>query len=347
MCGIAGQIALDPHHDADRAQVDRMLRGLTHRGPDGEGFFMDPSRRLAFGMRRLAIIDLVSGQQPIFSEDGAVACVFNGEIYNFQSLRAELEAKGHRFTTSTDTEAIVHLYEEEGVACLRRLRGMFALALWDQHRETLLLARDRLGKKPLYYVEAGGRLSFASEIQVLYDVPSLDRSIDPAALDLYLTHSYIPAPYSIMRAIRKLPPAHCLVVRRGRPQLSRYWRLDTTPTLEGSRSERARQVRDKFEEAVRLRLISDVPLGCFLSGGVDSSAVVAAMSRASSTPVKTFSAGFTADRFNELPYARQIAAHYRTEHHEFVVDADVEDVLSGVVRHVGEPFGDASAVPTW
>src|SRR5437667_5316754 len=215
MCGIAGQVALHASRQTDEQQVLRMLRAIVHRGPDGEGLFVDPSRRVALGSRRLAIIDLVTGDQPIFNEDRSIACVFNGEIYNFQALRAELERKGHVFKTMTDTEAIVHLYEEEGAGCLRRLRGMFALALWDERQQCLLLARDRVGQKPLYYVEANGLLSFASEITALYDVPGLRKEVDPVALDLYLTYSYIPAPYSIFRAIKKLPPGHFLTVRNG------------------------------------------------------------------------------------------------------------------------------------
>jgi asparagine synthase (glutamine-hydrolysing) len=347
MCGIAGQITLQPGGVVDEGLVRRMVDALFHRGPDGAGVFVDPEHRVTMGMRRLAIIDLVSGDQPVFNEDRTVACVFNGEIYNFAELRGELVQRGHQFRTNSDTEVIVHLYEEQGVDCLRRLRGMFAIALWDRPRQRLLLARDRLGKKPLYYAEAGGRLGFASEIHALYDLPGLQKSVDPTALDLYLTYSYIPAPHSIFQSIRKLPPAHALVVEGGRARIHQYWTLPAPAPVDASPAELASRVRAKLEEAVGLRLISDVPLGCFLSGGVDSSSVVALMSRVSTKRVTTFSVGFTCDRLNELPWAREVARRYDTEHHEYVVKAEVAEVLPSIARHFGEPFGDASAVPTW
>jgi asparagine synthase (glutamine-hydrolysing) len=347
MCGIAGQVALLPDGEVDEGLVRRMVDALFHRGPDGAGVFVDPDHRVVMGMRRLAIIDLVSGDQPVFNEAGTVACVFNGEIYNFSELRRELAERGHQFRTNSDTEVIVHLYEEDGPDCVRRLRGMFAIALWDRPRQRLVLARDRLGKKPLYYAEAGGRLGFASEIHALYDLPGLAKTVDPAALDLYLTYSYIPAPHSIFQGIRKLPPAHVMVVEGGRVQIQRYWTLPAPAPVDASPDELVRRVRAKLEEAVGLRLISDVPLGCFLSGGVDSSSVVALMSRVSTKRVTTFSVGFTCDRLNELPWAREVARRYDTEHHEYVVKAEVHDVLPQIARHFGEPFGDASAVPTW
>ncbi len=347
MCGIAGQVTLRPSREVDEQQAIRMLRSIVHRGPDGEGLFVDPRRRVALGSRRLAIIDLVTGDQPIFNEDRSVACVFNGEIYNFQDLRDELERKGHVFRSMSDTEAIVHLYEEEGLDCLRRLRGMFAFAVWDERAQRLCLARDRLGKKPLYYTEIGGVLSFASEITALYDLPGLAKQVDPVALDLYLTHSYVPAPHSIFMAIKKLPPGHFLTVQHGTVAVNQYWKLDTTAASGASRHDLVKAVRSKVEESVQLRMISDVPLGCFLSGGTDSSSVVALMSRVSDKPVKTFSIGFTSDRFNELEYARAVATLYRTEHHEYMVEPDAVAVLPEIARHFGEPFGDPSALPTW
>ena len=347
MCGIAGQVTLRHGPPADVERVRHLLRALVHRGPDGEGLFVDPSGRAVLGMRRLAIIDLVTGDQPVFNEDRSIACVFNGEIYNFQLLRADLERRGHSFRTMTDTEAIVHLYEEHGVGCLPLLRGMFAFALWDLRDGSLLLARDRIGKKPIYYAELDGRLSFASEIHALYGLPSLKKEIDPVALDLYLDHSYIPAPHSIFQAIRKLPPAHYLTVKQGHVSSGRYWQLPRPEPVEASREELVGGLRDKLQEAVTLRLISDVPLGCFLSGGVDSSSVVALMSRVSAEPVKTFSIGFTSARFNELEYARVVAERFRTEHHEFTVEPDAVAVLPAITRHFGEPFGDSSALPTW
>lgn len=347
MCGIAGQISLAAHAPVDADEVVAMVRRLIHRGPDDEGFFIDPRRRVGLGMRRLAIIDLVSGQQPVFNEDRSVLCVFNGEIYNFQELRRQLERKGHRFRSNTDTEAIVHLYEEEGVASLGHLRGMFALAIWDGRTDTLVLARDRLGKKPLYYGTIGDRLSFASEIGALLDLPGLKREIDPVALDLYLTYSYVPSPYSIIQGLSKLPPAHVMVVHDGSVDIRPYWRLEPSPPWDASRQELTRAVRDKLAEAVKLRLITDVPLGCFLSGGLDSSSVVALLATYASQPIKTFSIGFTYERFNELGYARAVADRYKTDHHEYLVTADAVAVLPDIVRHFGEPYGDASAVPTW
>src|SRR5262249_30302455 len=258
-----------------------------------------------------------------------------------------LERKGHSFRSMTDSEVIVHLYEEEGVGCLKRLRGMFALAIWDQRTGCLVLARDRLGKKPLYYAEVDGRLAFASEITALYRLPEYRREIDPAALDLYLTYSYIPAPYSIHRAIRKLPPAHFMVIHDGRLETSRYWRLEMSPPWDASADELTQALQAKLAEAVQIRMTSDVPLGCFLSGGTDSSAVVSLMSDFSSKPVKTFSIGFTHDAFNELPYARVVATQYRTEHFEYLVDPEATTVLPELVRHFGEPYGDSSALPTW
>jgi len=347
LCGIAGQLTLRPDGAVEKDEVLAIMREMTHRGPDDEGIFVDPKRRVALGMRRLAVIDLMTGTQPIFSEDGAVVCVFNGEIYNFQPLRTELEKKGHTFRSMTDTEVIVHLYEEEGVGSLTRLRGMFALALWDQRNAILMLARDRVGKKPLYYGEVNGRLSFASEIGALYSLQGLKREIDPVSLDLYLTYSYIPAPSSIYRTIRKLPAAHVMIARGGSMEIVPYWQLTMSPPWDASREEIVKTLRAKVAEAVRIRMVSDVPLGCFLSGGTDSSSVVAFMSQISPKPVKTFSIGFTHDGYNELKYARMVAEKYRTEHYEYVVEPEAAAVLPEIVRHFGEPYGDSSALPMW
>jgi len=347
MCGIAGQLAIGRDRRIDMAEVRAMVATIVHRGPDDDGFFEDRTGRAGLGMRRLSIIDVAGGKQPIGNEDDSVVCVFNGEIYNFQRLRAELEAKGHVFRTSTDTEVIVHLYEEEGTACVNRLRGMFAFALWDQRAERLLIARDRLGKKPLYYEESRGTLSFASEIHALYVLGGRRREIDLAALDLYLTYSYVPAPHSIFTTIRKLPPGHVLIAENGSTRIERYWSLAPQSAWGASRQELVRALRTKLEEAVAIRLVSDVPLGSFLSGGTDSSTVVALMSRASAKPVRTFSIGFDYEPMSELPHARVIAERYRTDHHEFRVSADAAAILPAVVRHFGEPFGDSSALPTW
>jgi asparagine synthase (glutamine-hydrolysing) len=346
LCGIAGQLALGADATARVDTVSALLKALRHRGPDDEGLFADGARRVCLGMRRLAIIDLHSGQQPVHNEDGRVACVFNGEIYNFASLRAELVRRGHVFKSVGDSEVIVHLYEEEGAACLSRLRGMFAVAIWDGRRGTLLLARDRLGKKPLYYGVGDGCLYFASEIGALYSVPNLRGAVEPAALDLYLTYGYVPAPFSIFTGIRKLPAAHALWVEDGLVRVEPYWRLDDHRPLDASADEIGRELLDRLAHAVDLRLVSDVPLGCFLSGGIDSSSIVALMSRRRAG-VKTFSIGFPETQFNELPYARQVANLYHTDHHEFVVEPHLTEALPDLARHFGEPFADSSALPTW
>jgi asparagine synthase (glutamine-hydrolysing) len=347
MCGIAGELSLRADRPVGADGVKRMLAALRHRGPDSEGTYGDPMGRIALGMRRLAIVDLFTGEQPIFNEDRSVACVFNGEIYNFLDLRRELEAGGHIFRSQSDTEVIVHLYEEAGVRCVDRLRGMFAFAIWDERAGMLMLARDRLGEKPLYYIDAGGRLAFASELDALVRLPGVPRHIDPEALDLYLTYSYVPAPHSIYRHIRKLPPAHVLTVRDGQLALCRYWRVPEGPPSSASRAELVVSLRAKLAESVRIRLMSDVPIGCFLSGGTDSSAVVALMAAGSPKPVKTFSIGFREARFNELAYARMVARHFGTEHFEYMVEPEAAAVLPELARQFGEPHGDASALPTW
>jgi asparagine synthase (glutamine-hydrolysing) len=324
-----------------------MTNALVHRGPDEEGFLQDPGGRVAFGMRRLAIIDLAGGQQPMFNEDRSIACVLNGEIYNHIELRRGLEAKGHRFASLSDTEVLVHLYEEEGIGCLGRLRGMFAFAVWDALSRTVFLARDRVGKKPLYYADYEGRLSFASEVSALATVPGLPRDVDVAALDVYLTHSYIPAPLSIFQAVRKLPAGHFMTVREGGCRVERYWSLNHLPAFEADPAELTEQLRHEMLTAVRLRLLSDVPLGVCLSGGVDSSSVVAMTSQLTAKPVKTFSIGFSEAAFSELDHARIVADRFQTDHHEFVVKADAAEALPQIVRHFGEPFGDSSALPSW
>jgi len=346
MCGISG-VATFRDSGVPEGAIQKITDALRHRGPDEDGFFRDPGGRAALGHRRLSIIDLSSGRQPIFNEDGRIAIVFNGEIYNYLEIRTELEQKGHTFSTRSDTEVIVHLYEEMGPDCVRRLRGMFAFALWDGHREALFLARDRVGKKPLYYAYANGVLYFASEIQALYEVPEIPKELDYEAIDLYLTYSYIPSPHSIYQSIRKLPPAHRLLFNAEGVAVSRYWRPDYRPKIRVDYEEAKRELLRIFAEAVRLRLISDVPLGAFLSGGVDSSAVVAQMSRLSDRPVKTFSIGFSDKEYNELAYAREVARLYKTDHQEFMVEPSGLDILSEVVRHYGEPYGDASAIPVW
>ena len=344
MCGIAGVVG---GLRTDRATLQRMTDALHHRGPDGEGSFWSESVGLA--MRRLAIIDIAGGDQPIFNEDGSVCVVYNGEIYNFLDLRVELEAKGHTFETQSDTEVIVHAYEEYGAACIERLWGMFSIALWDSRKRLLLLARDRLGKKPLVYHhdEAHGGLAFASELHALLLHPGVPREVDPRAIDDYLTYLYVPAPTTAYRHIQKLPPGHVLVWHDGHVRVSPYWQVRFGTKLPISEDEAVEQFGALLRDAVRRRLIADVPLGAFLSGGMDSSSVVAEMAELSSTPVKTFSIGFGERDFDELFFARQVAQRFGTEHHEMIVEPRAVEILPTLVRHYGEPYADSSAVPSY
>jgi asparagine synthase (glutamine-hydrolysing) len=345
MCGIAGFVHLD--QPAERARVQAMCDRIRHRGPDDEGVHVD--RGCGIGMRRLSIIDLSTGHQPISNEDGTVWIVFNGEIYNYQELRAKLIAQGHVFQTSSDTETLIHLYEQEGVEGLRRLRGMFAYAIWDARQERLFLARDRFGKKPLYYAVLPTGIFFGSEISCLREA-GVPLETDPEALRLYFQFNYIPDPFTAYKAIRRLPAGSWLTYERGTVRQGRYWQMPA-PTAEAapnfSRAEAVVRIREKFDEAVRIRMIADVPLGAFLSGGLDSSSVVASMALQSKEPVKTFSIGFEESRFNELPYARMVAEKYATEHHEIVVRPDSIDIIRKFAKHFGEPFADSSAIPTF
>ncbi len=343
MCGICGIVTTGPKPDIEL--VRKMNDLIAHRGPDDEGYHAEGPAAIA--MRRLSIIDLSTGHQPISNEDGTVWIVFNGEIYNFQPLRAELERKGHVFKTHGDTETIVHLYEEEGVDCVKRLRGMFAFAIWDKKRGRLLLARDRIGKKPLLYSLGPGRIAFASELRCLSALPDVSRELDSGAVDLFLSLQYIPSPRTIYKAIAKLPPAHLLVYEKGQAKVERYWSLPEGGTLNVSEPEAERLLLDKLDEATRLRMIADVPLGAFLSGGIDSSLIVALMSRASERPVKTFSIGFEEAEFSELEYAREVAKRYGTEHTELIVRPEMADVLPKLAWHYSEPYADASALPSY
>jgi asparagine synthase (glutamine-hydrolysing) len=346
MCGICGKVYFDSQRTVTRAELERMSQTLEHRGPDGEGIWTDGHVGLAH--RRLAIIDLraVAGQ-PMSNEDGSIWLTFNGEIYNFQGLRAELTARGHVFRTTSDTEVIVHAYEEYGRECLNRFRGMFAFALWDTRTRTLFLARDRVGKKPLYYFRGHDRFVFGSEIKALLADPAVPREPDPVALDHFLALQYIPAPFTAFRGIRKLPAAHWLELHDGHLEIGRYWKLRYTPKRTISMQDAIAELQWHLAEAVRLRLVSDVPLGAFLSGGIDSSAVVAYMAHALDRPVRTFSVGFVEDAFDERPFARMVAERYETAHTELVVDAPVVDILPRLVWHYDEPLGDASAVPSY
>jgi asparagine synthase (glutamine-hydrolysing) len=323
----------------------RMTGALAHRGPDDEQFCVEPG--VGLGIRRLAIIDVQGGRQPMTNEDKSVWVVFNGEIYNFHELRRELLAAGHTLTTRSDTEVLPHLYEDLGTGFLSRLRGMFAIALWDSAHERLILARDRLGKKPLVYAALPEGLVFASELGALLMDPGVGREIDLTALDAYLRCQAIPSPMTIYKAVRKVPPGHVLVWEKGSARVKRYWSLRFTPKTQMPVPEIRQRVRDLLDECVRLRLESDVPLGILLSGGIDSTAVAALMARHLDQPVQTFSVGFEEEGFSELPQARQMAKTIGAEHHEAVVKLDVAEVLPILARHYGEPFADKSAVPTY
>jgi len=328
------------------ALVRHMCSQIVHRGPDDEGIFVKDGAGL--GMRRLSIIDVSGGHQPIFNEDQSIWVVFNGEIYNFPELKSELEARGHRFYTRTDTEVIVHLYEEMGADCVRKLRGMFALALYDSRRQSLLLARDRLGKKPLHYALSAGKLYFASEIKSLLAVAPQLAELDSEGILQYFYYGYIPDPQTAFRKIKKLPPGHLLEYCHGEIKMRQYWDVPAYGTSRPtSEAEVLEELDRRLAEATRIRLISDVPLGALLSGGVDSSIVVALMARASSGPVKTFSIGFQAEKFNESHYARLVAERFGTEHHELTVNPDLEETLNYLSRMMEEPFGDSSMLPTY
>ena len=346
MCGIAGMVR-PRGEQIDASQVRQMCQTIVHRGPDDEGIYARGS--VGLGMRRLSIIDLSGGHQPIHNEDKSIWIVYNGEIYNFPELRAELEARGHKFYTRSDTEVIVHLYEDLGAECVKKLRGMFGLALYDTNKDVLLLARDRLGKKPLYYAEHNGTLFFGSEIKTILAVaPELKDKIDPEGVLQYFYFGYVPDPLTPFPGIKKLEPGHLLVYREGQVKISQYWDIasygEAKPTSE---EECLAQMEEKLAEAVRIRLISDVPLGALLSGGVDSSVIVALMARASSLPVKTFSIGFRAQEFNEAEHARLVAERFATDHHEMIVEPNLEETLDHLSGMMEEPFGDSSMLPTY
>jgi asparagine synthase (glutamine-hydrolysing) len=344
MCGIVGQARRDGA-SPERGMLASMCAALAHRGPDARGMHLDDG--VGLGIQRLRVIDL-DADQPIFNEDGSIAVVLNGEIYNYRELRRDLRRAGHTFATGGDTEVIAHLYEEHGPECVRFLHGMFAVAIWDRRCRQLVLARDRLGKKPLFYSERDGVISFASELNALMQDPAIPRDIDHGALDAYLAYQYIPAPLSAYRAVRKLPPASTLIFGDGACTIGRYWRLDYRTKLQlADPREYDELIRAHLRRAVRARMVSDVPIGAFLSGGIDSSAVVAAMAEVSSRPVRTFSIGFASDRFNELPRARLIAERFATEHEELIVEPEALELLPKIVEHYGEPFGDSSALPSF
>ncbi len=347
MCGIFGVFGTDREQPASADVLEGMARAVVHRGPDGGGVHRDGA--LGIGMRRLSIIDLDTGSQPLANEDGTVWVVFNGEIYNYRELRAELTGRGHRFATASDTEVIVHLWEDLGERCVERLRGMFALAVWDASRRTLLLARDRLGIKPLYYATTPHGVVFGSELKALLESPWIVRAVDRRAAALYLEHGYVPDPLSILDGVAKLPPGHTLTVRDGRIVDSRrYW--SSTPFFESGApapTDAEALLWERLTDAVRSHLVSDVPLGAFLSGGVDSTTVVAIMAKEMGARVKTFSIGFREPGFDELPYAREVAQAFGTEHHELLVGPEDLVVLDKVLAAFDEPFSDSSAIPTY
>jgi asparagine synthase (glutamine-hydrolysing) len=345
VCGIAGIATRDGLSVSDPALVDRMLVTLAHRGPDDQYACGDTHAWL--GARRLSIIDLDTGRQPLTNETGDILVSQNGEIYNYVELRDLLLRLGHQFRTKGDTEVIAHLYEEYGERFVDHLRGMFAIALWDKRSRRLVLARDRLGKKPLYWRLSQGRLSYGSELKALLEDQTLERVVDRRSLALFLQYQYVPAPRTILSGVAKLPPASILVWDGGEPVITRYWNPEYAPKSSRSFEEDADAALDLLRESVRLRLRSDVSVGVFLSGGMDSSVVTALAAELSEQPVRTYSIGFEEDEYNELPYARAVARHFGTSHTEGVVRLDVMDLLPELAEHYDEPFGDYSAVPTF
>lgn len=350
MCGICGILHLDPNQPVSPDTLRRMNTVIRHRGPDDEGVWTRGN--VGFGHTRLSIIDLSPhGRQPMCNEDETVWITFNGEIYNFVSLREHLIKKGHKFRSRTDTEVIIHLWEEEGLKCLEQLRGMFAFALWDDKEKTLFLARDRMGQKPLFYLSSKDRILFGSEIKAILQAPFVRREPDIEAIHHYLSYQSVPSPFCAFKGIRKLPPAHYLLIQEGRGEPKRYWKLSyrNKISVKGEKDLLSLQehIIERLQESVQLRLVSDVPLGAFLSGGIDSSAVTALMANLTNQPVKTFSIGFTYDEYDETEYARKVADRYATEHHEFVVTPDAESIFPELVWHYNEPFADSSAISTY
>ena len=346
MCGIAGVLYADRRRPVKTGVLKAMGDAIAHRGPDAEGFWIDPGLGLVH--RRLSIIDLGGGDQPIGNEDGSVQVVFNGEIYNYLDLRVDLEKRGHRFRTSSDTEVLVHLYEEHGDSLVERLRGMFAFAIWDRKRRQLVLARDRVGIKPLYLYRDHEKLIFGSELKAILAHPDVDRSIDVAAIEEYLTLGMVPGSRAIFRKAEKLPPAHVLTVHSENLQAAsrRYWQLQFEPDEKTSVDAWQEAIRAKLKETVKLHLLADVSVGAFLSGGVDSSIVVAEASSQVSDPLRTFSIGFQDEAFSELPFARQVARQYGTQHEEEIATADAVSMIDQLTHYYDEPFGDSSAIPT-
>jgi asparagine synthase (glutamine-hydrolysing) len=359
MCGIAGGVWQHGDAGLDAATLQRMTNALEHRGPDDAGHWFRDSRNIAFhqdqrpspgvalGFRRLSIIDLSTGHQPLGNEDGSIQIVFNGEIYNYRELRHRLEGSGHRFKTNTDTETIVHLYEDLGVDCFEHLNGMFSIAIWDGKRDQLILARDRMGKKPLFYTQMGNQLFFASELKSLLQIEGTSKAINPGAIDLYLTYQYVPHPHSIYRDIHKLPPGHYATFVEKELTIAPFWKVDWSQEVPNDLATAGEQLRSLLTDAIRIRLRSDVPLGAFLSGGIDSSLIVALAQRELDQPIQTFAIGFSEADFDETRYAQLVSNHVGTKHERFEVTPDALDIVDKLSYQYDEPFSDSSAVPTW
>lgn len=345
MCGIAGLVVAPGEAPPSPQLGSAMNAMIRHRGPDDEGIYCDD--RALLGMRRLSIIDVAGGHQPMHNADGSVQVVFNGEIYNYRELRAELVARGHAFYSQSDAEVIVQAYEAWGEGCFEHLHGMFAIALWDKRKQTLLLARDRFGEKPLYIADLGQRLLFGSELKSLLRVPELRAELDPAALQGYVAFGYVPSPHCILKGVSKLQPGHFLRYVDGRTSVHRYYELEFAPKTTLDETEATEELARLLDQAVSSRLVSDVPFGAFLSGGLDSSVVVALMARHMTQPVKTFSIGFRETEFNEIDDARRVARHLGTDHQDLVVEPDAVALLEKLVWYLDEPFADASALPTY
>ena len=355
MCGIAGAIWREKRHAIDAQTLDQMTAAIRHRGPDDSQVWIDQRHRdaygndvgIALGFRRLSIIDLTGARQPMANEDDSVHMIFNGEIYNYKTLRRRLEGTGHRFATQGDGESILHLYEDVGTDCFSQLNGFFAVAIWDAGRNRLVLARDRIGQKPLYYAVADGRLVFGSELKCLAAVEGICDEIDPGAIDEFLTYQYIPHPGTIFKGVRKLAPGHFATFENGELTVQRYWDLDPSKEISIDAASAREQLRELLTDSVRLRLRSDVPLGAFLSGGIDSSLITALAQSQTGDPVRTFSIGFPISDFDETGYAAEVAEHLGTDHRRFEVSPSGVDIVDRLVWHYDEPFGDSSAVPTW
>ncbi|MCP4649409.1 MAG: asparagine synthase (glutamine-hydrolyzing) [PVC group bacterium] len=344
MCGICGVLNSN-QQKVDKTLLQDMCAQLVHRGPDAQGYYV--RENIGLGHRRLSVLDLQTGSQPIHNESKTIWLITNGEIYNFIELRDSLAKKGHSFYTKTDAEVIVHLYEEYKEECLDFLRGMFAFALWDENEKKMFIARDRLGKKPVFYSYDEKYFAFASELKALLKYPGIRKDIDPQALDLYLTFQYVPAPRTIFKQVQKLMPAHYLVFKNNKLTIKRYWQLSSYSDERLSAAQYSEGIRHQLDEAVRLRLRSDVPVGAFLSGGIDSSAIVGLMAKHSNQPIKTFSVGFSERQYDELKFAKIIARQFNTEHFELIVKPDIVGILPQIVQYYGEPFADYSCIPTY